>query len=108
MDIWIYVYGADVFFLWGGKVKFVMEKQVLPRIYLLNCLVTEIKYIVVVIAGRQESSSIASTFSMRLFLHKQRQIKIDSIMIDFKCIYNFSKWFTEYDTWMCVCMFYMG
>lgn len=84
--------------------KFVMEKQVLPRIYLLNCLVTEIKYIVVVIAGRQESSSIASTFSMRLFLHKQRQIKIDSIMIDFKCIYNFSKWLTE-SIHECVCVY---
>lgn len=79
-----------MYFLWGGKVNFVMEKQVLPRIYLLNCLVTEIKYIVVVIAVlRVHFDAVVS--------YKQKRIKIDSIMIDFKCIYNFSKWFTEYN-----------
>lgn len=59
--ICIYGYGGCIF-LWGGKVKFVLEKQVLPRIYLLNCLVTEIKYIVVVVAGRQAAAALRAHF----------------------------------------------
>lgn len=86
-SLFFFVY-AFAFLLWGGKVKFVMGKQVLPRIYLLNCLATEIKC--VLLSSSPLIGAFVGNILMRLGVpHKQKRIEIDSIMIDFKCIYNF-------------------